>query len=146
MARCLILMFSLLLPYYVYASSDGSGETTLPMRGSRMFCQRGSKSDKGFFVFFMLMRGERIQIPLKAGRWWPNIECWLGSFVIFHKIRTSISKKPYIFVIFQGLGAPKPLSPLWIRPCFHTVSPEPLLLAYAIRTKKHMLQCVARQN
>ena len=35
---------------------------------------------------------------------WPNIECWLGSFVIFQGIRTSFAKKPYIFVIFQMGG------------------------------------------
>ena len=34
----------------------------------------------------------------------PNIECWLGSFVIFQGIRASIAKKPYIFVIFGGGG------------------------------------------
>ena len=51
-----------------------------------------------------------------AGRWWPNIECWLGSFVIFKLIRTSIAMKPYIFVIYTGGGGPDPLSPLWIRP------------------------------
>ena len=39
---------------------------------------------------------------------WHYIECWLGSFVIFQGIRTSIAKKPYIFVIFQG--GPDPLS------------------------------------
>ena len=49
-----------------------------------------------------------------AGQWWPNIEFWLGSFMIVQGIRTSITKKPYIFVIFQwGGGAPS--SPLWIR-------------------------------
>ena len=32
----------------------------------------------------------------------PNIECWIGSFVIFKGTRTSIAKKPYIFVIYQG--------------------------------------------
>ena len=37
-----------------------------------------------------------------ADRWWPNIECWLSSFVIFKGIRTSNAKKPYIFVIFNG--------------------------------------------
>ena len=50
-----------------------------------------------------------------AGRSWPNIECWLGSFVIFQgaEIRTRIAKKPYIFVIFQeGSGPP---APFWIR-------------------------------
>ena len=60
-----------------------------------------------------------------ANRWWPNIEYWLGSLVIFQGIRTSIAakplfqgdtdpcpSKPYIFVIFQG-GGSGPLSPLW---------------------------------
>ena len=43
--------------------------------------------------------------------WWPNIECWLCSFVIFLGIRTSFAKKPYIFVIFQvGVRAPCPPS------------------------------------
>ena len=48
-------------------------------------------------VFFFFFKEERIQISLKAGhhrpasetplngvslacRWWPNVECWLGSF------------------------------------------------------------------
>ena len=51
-----------------------------------------------FFIFFF--KGERIQISLKAGQhrpasetplngvslacpWWPNVECWLGSFESF---------------------------------------------------------------
>ena len=41
-----------------------------------------------------------------ACRWWPVIECWL----IFQGIWTTIIKKTYIFVIFQG--APDTLSPL----------------------------------
>ena len=40
---------------------------------------------------------------------------WLGSFVIFKGIQTSIAKKPFIFVIFQGgpdtLSPPPPLDP-----------------------------------
>ena len=81
------------------------------------------------------MSGERIQIPLKAGhhrpasatpfngvslagRWWPNIECWHGTFVIWQEIRTSIAKEPYSFVIFQrcmreGVRTPPPPPPLW---------------------------------
>ena len=47
-----------------------------------------------------------------ACRWWPYIECWLGSFVNFKGIRTSIAKKPYIFVIFQGVGVRTPVHPL----------------------------------
>ena len=36
-----------------------------------------------------------------------------GSFVVFQWIQTSIAKKPYIFVIFQGgVRTPFPLLPL----------------------------------
>ena len=39
------------------------------MRGSKRFCQRGSKFDffLYFFLFFQLMNGERIKIPLFLG-------------------------------------------------------------------------------
>ena len=48
-----------------------------------------------------------------ANRCRHNIECWLVIFVIFRRIRTSISKKPYIFVIFQGGGGVRtPSTPL----------------------------------
>ena len=33
---------------------------------------------------------------------WPNNDSWLGIFVIFRGIRTSIAKKPYIFYDFSG--------------------------------------------
>ena len=46
-----------------------------------------------------------------ACRWWPNIECWLGSFVIVQGIRTNIAKKPFIFCDFQGVGVLTPCSP-----------------------------------
>ena len=45
-----------------------------------------------------------------ARRWWPNIECWLGRFVIFQGVRTSIAKKPFFSWFFRGSGPP--LSPL----------------------------------
>ena len=38
--------------------------------------------------------------------WWAeddpifNIECWIGRFLIYQEIWTSIVKKPYRFVIF----------------------------------------------
>ena len=64
------------------------------MRGSRKFCQ----GDPTLFS----IRGKRIQIALKAGhqrppakrhfngvslagRRWPNIECWLGSFFLLFR-------------------------------------------------------------
>ena len=46
---------------------------TTAMCGSRRFCQRGSNFDV-FIVFVFLMRGGRIQIPLKAGHCWPGAE------------------------------------------------------------------------
>ena len=51
-----------------------------------------------------------IQMPLKAGRSWPKLECWLGIFVIVHGNRSSIATKPYSFVIFHwGRGVLGPL-------------------------------------
>ena len=48
-------------------------------------------------------------------RWWSNIKCCLGSIVIFFRgSGPSIAKKPYIFVIFQGVRISGP--PFWIRP------------------------------
>ena len=48
-----------------------------------------------------------------AGQRWPNIKCWLGSFVIFQGIRTSIAQKPLFFVILQeGGGGGSPVPPL----------------------------------
>ena len=88
------------------------------MRGSRKFCQRGSKFDNICFLFFVVGEGiedpdtaiywpssARQQTPFKrcfaGGPMMSNIECWLGSFVIFQGIRTSIAKKPYIFCDFS---------------------------------------------
>ena len=86
------------------------------MRGSRKFCKRGSKFDDVFLFFVLVDDWIVIQISLHcingpssthlslAGRRWFNIECWLGSFVIFQGTGNSIAKKTYIFVIFQGGG------------------------------------------
>ena len=53
---------------------------------------------------------------LLASRWWPNIKCWLGNFVIFQRSRTSVAKKTFIFVSFQGVGVGTPwLPPLDLR-------------------------------
>ena len=88
---------------------------SLFMRGFRKFFQRGSNSDNVCFLFWGrrgVMRWDTIQIPLKAGHHRPTSETpfkWShGSFVIFNGIRTSIAKKPYIFLIFQGGTDPLP--------------------------------------
>ena len=89
-------------------------------------------SDNVFIFFF---KGERIQISLKAGhhwpasetplngvsmawRWWPNVECWLGSF---ENSRGSgpVLLRNSIFLCYSGGGGGgggrDPLSPVWIR-------------------------------
>ena len=95
------------------------------MRGSRwvQFWQR--------FFIWRGARGFKYNVPLKRGpstpphtpppakrhlngaslanRWWPNIEYWLGSLVIFQGIRTSIAAKP----LFQGGYGPLPLQTLY---------------------------------
>ena len=87
--------------------------------GYRKFCQRGSNSYNCFFLVDEeledpnttksrpIIAYQRNAISL-ASRWWPYLKCWLGSLVIFKGIRTSIAKKPYIFVIFQGGPDPPP--------------------------------------
>ena len=98
------------------------------VRESRKFGQRGVQ----IWYFFLSWWGERgskyrykwmgwaiIGPPVKrhlngvslAGRWWPNIKCWLRSFVVYSGNPTSIAKKPYIFVIFQGGGVSGPPVP-----------------------------------
>ena len=78
----------------------------------------------GFQLWQRFFNGERREDPntnigppaKRHCRWWPNIECWLGSLVNFQGMRTSIARKPYIFVIFQRGSGPSCLPPLWIRP------------------------------
>ena len=59
------------------------------MCGSRNFYQRGGGGVAHvitfFFLFFFLLINEGIEDPNTDinGPSWPNIECWLGSFVIF---------------------------------------------------------------
>ena len=94
------------------------------MRVSRKFSQRGSNSDNVFLA------DERRDDPKStksgpssalqrnaiylngvslAGRWWPNIECSIGSLVVLQG--TSIAKTPIFFVIFQGGGGSGPPVP-----------------------------------
>ena len=82
-----------------------------------------------FFFFFLVDEGRKdpnatisgpaiVSPPPKchlnggslACQCWPNIECWLGSFVIFQGIRVSIAKKPYICDFSGGSGPPVPPS------------------------------------
>ena len=82
---------------------------------------RGGPTLTTYLFFLKLMRGEMIQIPLKAGHHQPasetpfkwrfaggpmmvHIECWPGSFVIFQRIWSSIAKKTLSFC--EGVWTP----------------------------------------
>ena len=92
------------------------------MYGSRNFCQRGSKLTVFSFFFSLVDEKRDDKIPLKAGHHRPASETpfkWrfagmsmmfehcmnsgLVAFFIFQGIRTSIAKKPLIFVILWGV-------------------------------------------
>ena len=102
--KCTALLFPLSMGPNTFA-------LTSAMRGSRKFCKRGSNSDNAFFDEGREDPNSAKRGPSSrhlngvwlAGRRWPNIVCWLGSFVIFQGIWTSIAKNSY-FCDFSGEG------------------------------------------
>ena len=66
-----------------------------------------------FFFFFLVNEGREDPSTTNSGssslacRWWPDIECWLGRFVIFGGSRPVLLRNP-IFVLFFKRG-PGPL-------------------------------------
>ena len=73
-----------------------------------------------FFLFFWVMSGSKYYLfraiigpPAKrhlngvslAGRWWPNIECWIGSLVILRGSGPVLLRIP-IFLYFPGGSGP----------------------------------------
>ena len=86
-----------------------------PMCRSRKCCQRGSNTDFSFDAKYQYIWAI-IGLPAKhhltgisrACRWWPNIECWLGSFVIF-KGSGPVLLRNTIFLWFnRGIWTPVP--------------------------------------
>ena len=62
-----------------------------------------------------------------VGRSWPNIECWIGSFVILRGSGPVLLKELYIFAILQEVPyrlPPAPTPHLWIRTCSVGNKPE----------------------
>ena len=57
---------------YKCINKSSQANMTMPKRGSRKFCQRGSNFDNIFL--FSLMSGGRIQMPLLAGHQRPASE------------------------------------------------------------------------
>ena len=55
-----------------------------------------------------------------ACRWWPNIKCWLGSFVIFRGSGPALLRNPIFLWFFRGGGVRTPCPPFWIRACHET--------------------------
>ena len=111
--------------FYRYALTISS------MHGCRKLCQRGSNFDNVLKLLFFLNifyegwedRITQVIIGSPAKHhlngvllvywWWPNIGCWLGSFMIYQGIRSApeLQKKNYFFVIYQG-GFGPPVPPL----------------------------------
>ena len=100
-------------------------------------CQRGSNFDIFLFVIFLDDEGCEDQKyhkfttkkaiigpPAKchlngvllAGGYWPNIECWLGNFVIFQRSGPVLLKTLNFCDFSGGSGPPVPAS-FWICPC-----------------------------
>ena len=102
------------------------------VRVSRKFCQRGSNSGN---VFFLVGVGRGVQISLKAGHHRPaietrsllcrsNLECLLGSLLIFMGSVPVLLKKP-IFLRFFRVGVRVPSPSPWIRAgalCYRSTS------------------------
>ena len=45
----------------------------------------------------------------QMSRWWPNIECWLGSFVIIHiGLGTVFLRKPIVLGVSREVRTPSP--------------------------------------
>ena len=102
------------------------------MCGSRKFCQRGTPLTTiySFILLFLVWWGEEWSKyhykraingpPAKrhlngvslAGRWWSNIECWIGSFVVLRGSGPVLLRNP-LFLYFPG--GSRPPVPLWIR-------------------------------
>ena len=96
-------------------------------RGSRKFCQRGSKFDYVFFLLFLVVEGFEDPNITKNGpssarqrnvieiafRWRADDGPTLNASLVAlcQGIWTSIAQKPYIDVIFQGGGGSGPPVP-----------------------------------
>ena len=103
------------------------------MRRSRKFCQSMSNCDNIFCSCFFNCWGEGVSkyhynrativSPAKchsngvllAWWWWPNIECWPGSFVIFKGSGPVLLSNPIFLWFFRGVWTPIPHPPLY--PC-----------------------------
>ena len=133
-----------------------------PCADSESFVRGGSNFDNGFFCCcccFQLMRGGReggskyhfkraaIGPPAKrhwngislACRWWPNIQCCLGSFVIFRGSGPLLQRNLYFCYISRGVSGPPvpPLDPRMQsqRIYFHYMSEFMIKDTYVIRAK-----------
>ena len=62
---------------------------------------RGSKYHYKFAIIGMAAKLNGVSLE---GWWRPNVECWLGSFLVLQRIRTSITKKLDILWFFSVLG------------------------------------------
>ena len=110
--------------------TDNNIDSNMHLRGSRKFCERGSDTDNFFLYYFITLLVEKSGVkyhykgiivgpPAKrhfngvslACRWWPNMECWFGSFAIFQGSGPVLPWDPIFLWFFRGGGGPDPLPP-----------------------------------
>ena len=126
-------------------TSNTPGYSHLEARATCAF-SKGSNFDNVKWAIIGPQTKRHLNDVSLAGQWWPNIKCWLGSFVVLQGIRTSIAKEHYVFEIFQGGSGPPcpPLgprmydiyqyswSPLVIK-CSHQKSDHTMLKGYLVK-------------
>ena len=115
------------------------------MRGSRKFCQRGSNFDVlGVFFSWWGEGGSKYHYKLAiigpsakhhlndislACRCWPNIEWWLGSFVIFRGSGPILLWNSIFLWFFRGVWPP---APLWICAWVFSFLQESICCGYSL--------------
>ena len=88
---------------YILSQISVKAQTSLHiLRGSRKFCQRGSDFENVFFFFFFFLVDEGRDCRTNDGQ---TFNAGLVTLWFFQEIHTSIARKPYSFVIFQGGGS-----------------------------------------
>ena len=117
------------------------------MRGSRKYLKGEGVQLGVFCCYFLLMERDRVCLQLKldhhrlasetpfngaslTGRYWPNVEYWLGSFVTFQGRPWPVFLRNSIALGFSRVGGgtgPNQAPPLRIRACIHHRTLTPFL-------------------
>ena len=109
---CCIYSSPLIWDYIV--CNIGYLRTIANMHGSRKFCHKGSDFDNIFFIgskYHYKSAINHLNGVSLACRWWPNIECWLESFMIYRGSAPVLLRNPIFCDFSGGVWTPCPQSP-----------------------------------